>query len=168
MDTTKIGDYIRAKRKLNGWSQEILAEKVGVSSRIISDWENGKVEIKYNHIEKIATVFNVSPIEVHNGKDMPELDETTKESLSQAIIPVLETIEERGLLALEMGSYAAGIAIIAFSVACGTAFPQNTLSSLIWISVGLFGFFFMIFGKHIIKKKQRLVNKLKRTEKQDK
>ena len=41
MDTIKIGRFIAANRKKKGLTQAQLAEKVGVTSKTISRWENG-------------------------------------------------------------------------------------------------------------------------------
>ena len=37
----RLSDKIMELRKKNGWSQEELAEKVGVSRQSISKWESG-------------------------------------------------------------------------------------------------------------------------------
>ena len=36
-----LADKIMELRKKNGWSQEELAEKIGVSRQSVSKWENG-------------------------------------------------------------------------------------------------------------------------------
>ena len=36
-----LGDNIRELRKNRGWTQEQLAERVGMSPQAISRWENG-------------------------------------------------------------------------------------------------------------------------------
>ena len=41
MDQKKIGQYLRAKRKLKDYTQKDLAEKIGVSDKTVSKWENG-------------------------------------------------------------------------------------------------------------------------------
>ena len=41
MDQTKIGKFIAALRKKNGMMQEQLGEKLGVTSKTVSRWENG-------------------------------------------------------------------------------------------------------------------------------
>ena len=46
LDRVRTGNYIREKRELKGFSQELLAEKVGVSVKAIGDWENARREIK--------------------------------------------------------------------------------------------------------------------------
>ena len=42
MNQANIGAYIAKKRKEKNLTQEQLAEKLGVSNKTISKWENGK------------------------------------------------------------------------------------------------------------------------------
>ena len=41
MNQTTIGSYIAQKRRAKNLTQEQLAEKLGVSNKTISTWENG-------------------------------------------------------------------------------------------------------------------------------
>ena len=47
-------------RKENGFSRVELSLKLGVSTRLISYWENGKRECDFNILIKIANLFSVS------------------------------------------------------------------------------------------------------------
>lgn len=42
MNPKKIGKFIADRRKDNGWTQNQLAEKLGVTDKAVSKWENGK------------------------------------------------------------------------------------------------------------------------------
>lgn len=42
MNQLTIGKYIAVKRRKQYFTQEQLAEKLGVSNKTISKWENGK------------------------------------------------------------------------------------------------------------------------------
>ena len=42
MNQEKIGRFIAVCRKENGYTQASLAEKLGITDRAISKWENGK------------------------------------------------------------------------------------------------------------------------------
>ena len=42
MNQTSIGNYIASKRRALNLTQEQLAEKLQVSNKTISKWENGK------------------------------------------------------------------------------------------------------------------------------
>ncbi len=41
MDSQVIGSIIAKLRKQNGWTQAMLAEKLGISAKAVSKWENG-------------------------------------------------------------------------------------------------------------------------------
>ena len=45
MNQIKIGKFIADKRKEKKLTQQQLAEKLGVSDRAISNWENRKIQI---------------------------------------------------------------------------------------------------------------------------
>ncbi len=42
MDTVKTGSFLKELRKEKGLTQEQLGEKVGVTNKTVSRWENGK------------------------------------------------------------------------------------------------------------------------------
>ena len=53
MDQSAIGKYIYQKRKAKNLTQTQLAEKLGVSNKTISKWENGKCMPDYSIIENL-------------------------------------------------------------------------------------------------------------------
>ena len=54
MNQTTIGSYITKKRREKNLTQEQLAEKLGVSNKTISKWENGKCMPDYSIIEQLC------------------------------------------------------------------------------------------------------------------
>ena len=46
-----FAENIRKLRRENGFTQEQLAEKIGVSNKTISKWENGKCMPDYSVVE---------------------------------------------------------------------------------------------------------------------
>ena len=42
IDHIKIGQFIAAQRKSQGYTQAALAEKLGITDRAVSKWETGK------------------------------------------------------------------------------------------------------------------------------
>ena len=42
IDQIKIGQFIAAQRKSQGYTQAALAEKLGITDRAVSKWETGK------------------------------------------------------------------------------------------------------------------------------
>lgn len=55
-----IGDRIRERRKFLGFSQENLANEIGVSASFISDIENGRRKMSLETMIKIAIALDTS------------------------------------------------------------------------------------------------------------
>ena len=55
-----LADKIMNERKKNGWSQEELADKLGVSRQSVSKWESAQSVPDINRILDLAKLFGVS------------------------------------------------------------------------------------------------------------
>ena len=60
MDYYKIGQKIRKYRKLNGLSQEELAEKINVSRQAVSKWEGAQSIPDLEKVLQLANLFGVT------------------------------------------------------------------------------------------------------------
>lgn len=72
-------------RKVNGWSQEDLAEKLNVSRQAISRWENGTALPDAQNVLQISKLFNVTTDYLLNDgyesdSDIPAVQTATKEA----------------------------------------------------------------------------------------
>ncbi len=57
-----VGSLIKQARLEKGFTQEELAEKVGVKKSAVAKWENGRVsEIKRSNLKKLSEVLGVNP-----------------------------------------------------------------------------------------------------------
>ena len=56
----KFGEQLNSLRQENNLSRVQLAEKLNVSVRLISYWENGQRECDFDMLIKIADIFSVS------------------------------------------------------------------------------------------------------------
>jgi len=54
-----LGDRIRRRRKLAGWTQVQLAERIGIDRTFLADVERGKRNISILNLELIAKGLNV-------------------------------------------------------------------------------------------------------------
>ena len=63
--TKALGNKIRELRKEKGWTIEEMAEKLGVSVGIVSEWERGLKEPRSSNRESICRIFEVSPSELY-------------------------------------------------------------------------------------------------------
>lgn len=60
MEADKWGRRIRAFRKLKGYTQEGLANKLGVSVSVLGEVERGNRMPTHEFIEEVASALNVS------------------------------------------------------------------------------------------------------------
>lgn len=56
---SEIADKIRERRRNLGLSQEGLAERLHVSPKTISSWENGKSAIKLENAKPLSTELEI-------------------------------------------------------------------------------------------------------------
>lgn len=81
-----LAEKIMEERKRNGWSQEELAEKLGVSRQSVSKWESAQSVPDLNRIIKMAELFGVTTD--YLLKDEMEKRETTETLMEVAEVPV--------------------------------------------------------------------------------
>ncbi len=72
-------------RKANAYSQEELADKIGVSRQAVSKWERGESSPDTDNLIALARLYGISIDELINGADEPEavhtdVDENTDDS----------------------------------------------------------------------------------------
>ena len=72
MNQTAIGSYIAKKRREKNLTQEQLADKLAVSNKTISKWENGKCMPDYSIIEQLCKELSVTLSELMDGEDAAE------------------------------------------------------------------------------------------------
>ncbi len=153
MDMGKSGKYIRDKRKLKGWSQEELAEKVGVSSKTISKWENGTSEIKQDNAINLSEILGVSIEEIISGRDINSITPEEKAGFDRWIKEtnkITLNLEGRGITTLDIAITAFGVSIISAALALWAAFGDGIFTGFVCLLVGLIGVFFIAVGRKII------------------
>lgn len=67
MDQIKIGKFIAALRKEKGLTQEKLGEKLGVTNKTVSRWENGNYMPDVEMLSLLSEEFGVSINELISG-----------------------------------------------------------------------------------------------------
>ena len=77
----KIGAFIQQLRKENNLTQEQLAEKLGVSNRSVSRWENGTTLPDISLMKCICDEFHISISELINGER--QISTTDKENVAE-------------------------------------------------------------------------------------
>lgn len=84
MDIVKIGKFLQTLRKKNGFTQEQLAERMGVSRRTISRWETGSNMPDMDMLMELSDLYTVDLREILNGERKSEhMNEELKETVLQ-------------------------------------------------------------------------------------
>lgn len=102
MDQIKIGRFIKQKRKEKGMTQSKLAEKLGVTDRAISKWENGNCMPDSGIIADLCKILNVTINDLFSGEivDMKDNEKKLEENLLE--ITKLKQDREKQLMNLEI------------------------------------------------------------------
>ena len=82
---------IKHYRGLRGWSQVILAEKIGISTNFLADIETGKSWVSSLTLTKLANIFEIEAHELFNSKKTSK--DETKEAIKSIVHDISVTIE---------------------------------------------------------------------------
>ena len=86
MDQIKIGKFIQEKRK-KSLTQSELAEKLNVSDRAVSKWENGNCIPDVSNIQELCKILNITINDLFSGcvVDMKDNEKKLEENLLEMI-----------------------------------------------------------------------------------
>ena len=125
MDYNKIGKFIEEERKNKKLTQAKLAEKIFVSEKTISKWENGKGIPDTTSLVKLCEVLEISLNELLNG-ERGVLE--NKENNEQLLLNMAKELEMKNrtiwtsmwvIMIVSMISLFSGIVIAAFLIPDG-------------------------------------------------
>ena len=88
MGNKKIGSFIAERRKKKGLTQEELGEKLGVSNKTISRWENGNYMPDLSLLEPLSKELEISFNELLAGEIIAE--DKTVEYSEQNLISTID------------------------------------------------------------------------------
>lgn len=70
MNQEEIGKFISKLRKENNMTQHVLAEKLNVTDRTISNWETGRRLPDISILKELSVIFSVTIDEIIYGKKL--------------------------------------------------------------------------------------------------
>lgn len=79
MDQKKIGGFLRELRKESCLTQEQLSEKLGVTNRSVSRWENGTNMPDFDLVIELVNLYDISIEEFLDGERKNNMIEKEKE-----------------------------------------------------------------------------------------
>ncbi len=128
MDQIAIGKFILKKRKEQNFTQEQLAERLGVSNKTVSKWETGKCMPDYSIIESLCRELNITLAELFDGKEDENIIRTYD---SQQILKMMKEAQElknKKLMLIGIVVSLFGIVFIIFSRLIGGTDIQEMIS----------------------------------------
>jgi len=140
MDKQSLGTFISILRKGKGIKQEELAEKLGVSGKTISSWENDRTYPDIMMLPIIADYFDITVDELIRGvKKNIVIDKKDEEVISNKSLLKIKKLKyakykERNLIYILLSSFLSLITILGLYLSCFVA-----LWTLVFAIVGVLG-----------------------------
>lgn len=138
MDQVKIGKFIAELRKSKNMTQEQLGEKLGVSFKTISKWENGRGMPELSTLKPLSEELGVSINEIFAGEKLKESEiekQSEKNILDILNISNIKDRKNKILLIIILALLA--IIIIIFGrymlIKCGFILDNNLKYSQVYI-----------------------------------
>lgn len=115
MNLEKTGNFLQALRKEAGFTQEQLAEKIGVARRTVSRWETGNNTPDLDILMELADLYEVDLREILNGE---RKSEHMNKELKDTVLQVAEysNEEKRRAARIVMIYFVIGIAALIVNV----------------------------------------------------
>lgn len=120
MDQIKIGKFIQEKRKEKNITQSELAEKLNISDRAISKWENGNCLPDAGNMPILCDILEITINDLFSGEkvDMKNNEKKLEENLLE--MTALKEEQDKRLLRLEW--VIGALALIVLFTAIGISF----------------------------------------------
>ena len=112
MNQEKIGKFILENRKRRKLTQAELAEKLGVTDRTISNWENGKNMPDLSLFKPLCDILGITINELMSGEKISNKE--YNEKLEENIINTINYIDKKNI-------------------------QNNDLKSIFWLTIGIIG-----------------------------
>ncbi len=102
MDQIKIGKFISSKRKEKNMTQSELAERLNITDRAISKWENGVCLPDASNMPDLCKILNITINDLFSGEvvDMKNNEKMLEEKLLE--MTKLKEQRDKELLSLEI------------------------------------------------------------------
>jgi len=107
-----VGKCIKDYRKMQGLTLQQLADKIGVTDKAISKWENGRGMPDLSLLAPLCEILGVSINELLSGERLNKKD--YQEKLEENFINTIDYIDKKNA-------------------------KSNTIKSIIWLVIGIIG-----------------------------
>lgn len=132
MDQIKIGKFIAECRRKQGLTQMQLAEKLGITDRAVSKWENGRSMPDSAIMLDLCMVLKITVTDLLNG-EVVTMD-NYKEKFEQNMLDMVKQKEESDKELLELEWI---IGIFSIIILLGFTFLASFLDMQAWLRITL-------------------------------
>lgn len=130
MDMQKIGSFLTQMRKEKNLTQEKLGEKLGVTNKTISRWENGNYLPPVEMLQILSKLYGVSINDILSGERLNDTNykENAEEYIVADLIKKQKDAKQRIVLSIIVSTITilSGVAITLLG---------SILSSTIWLKI---------------------------------
>lgn len=146
MDQVRIGQFIARLRKERELTQEELGEKLGVSNKTVSRWENGNYMPDIETLQLLSKEFSVGINELLAGERLPE--EAFRAAAEENVVAVAKSsafsFEEKKAYYKKKWRREHVVLFILFGLICAAGYVlpfvlKKPLLIALWPPVCLFG-----------------------------
>lgn len=97
MDVKKIGSFLAQLRKERGLTQEQLGERLGVTNKTVSRWENGNYLPPVEMLQILSELYSLTINEILSGQRLTpvEYQERAEENLKAMVEDSAFTLDEK-------------------------------------------------------------------------
>lgn len=135
MDQIKIGRFIAACRKDAGLTQAALAEKLGISDRAVSKWENGRSMPDSGIMLELCELLKINVNELLSGEKI--MVETYDRYAEENLLAMRKEVEEKNRQLLKAEIWIGAPATFAGFIMCAVA---AYVEMPVWIRAALIAF----------------------------
>ncbi len=128
MDQIAIGKFIFKKRKEHNFTQEQLAERLGVSNKTISKWETGKCMPDYSMIEPLCQELNITLAELFDGEEDEKSIHTYDSQQILKMMKETQDLKNKKRMLIGIVVFLLGIVFLIYSQLIGGTDIQEMLS----------------------------------------
>lgn len=130
MNQIKIGRFIAERRRAVSLTQAQLAEKLGITDRAVSKWENGRSLPDSSIMLELCEILKINVNELLSGEVIAV--DNYKEELEKQLITMVKEKEkgDKRLLSLEML-----IGVFSIIIGCGGVFVASFFEIETWIRI---------------------------------
>ena len=131
MNQKEIGKYIAQKRKEKNFTQAQLAEKLGVSNKTVSKWENGVCMPDYSVIEALCHELGTTLSQLIDGADKEPEIQSNDDKRILFLLRRVQELDNQNKLIYSFLLIVIGIALLTLSQFLGGTQFKDFISGLL-------------------------------------